>query len=35
MTDELNDAAPAEEEHLAEVIPLGVYDPHQEAQRWW
>lgn len=35
VTDELNDAAPAEEEHLAEVIPLGVYDPHQEAQRWW
>lgn len=29
------DATEVDEEHLAEVIPLGVYDPHQEAQRWW
>jgi putative transposase len=33
--DELPDATGVDEEHLAEVIPLGVYDPHQEAQRWW
>lgn len=28
-------ATEVDEEDLAEVIPLGVYDPHQEAQRWW
>ena len=32
---EASDAAESDEEHVAEVIPLGVYDPHQEAQRWW
>ncbi len=25
----------AADEQLAEVIPLGVYDPHKEAQQWW
>lgn len=35
VRDEVPDAAEVDEEHLAEVIPLGVYDPHQEAQRWW
>lgn len=29
------DAAPTDDEELAAVIPLGVYDPHEEAQRWW
>jgi putative transposase len=32
---EASDAAESVEEPLAEVIPLGVYDPHEEAQRWW
>lgn len=30
-----SDATESVEEPLAEVIPLGVYDPHEEAQRWW
>lgn len=32
---EATDADQTAAEHLAEVIPLGVYDPHEEAQRWW